>query len=345
MRGILKSSFASSNTRSRRALRVLLYVVIAAVVLIAAFVLDSMRYMDNIKIMKAKNWGWPDNDIIPTYSDLHYGSYKDKHLLLDIYMPMHSASPGKPAPLIIVTHGGGWQIGSKEVIEPGVFYLLKHGYAIASINYSYSTEAIWPVQGEQVKGAVRWLRANATKYNLDPGRFASFGGSAGGQLSSFLGTTNGMTRYDSELYGNMNEASNVQASVAWYAPTDFFLDYEFSLLNLLFLDGNKANPGSSFGKLLGGSVNSKKKLAADASPIAHISRDTTVPFLLMHGEADRMVPAGHSVAFDEKLKSFGIRSELYVYKNYLHADMRFMTDENMAKVLKFLNEALNVSWK
>jgi dipeptidyl aminopeptidase/acylaminoacyl peptidase len=78
------------------------------------------------------------------------------------------------------------------------------------------------------------------------------------------------------------------------------------------------------------------------SPYHHISTETTVPFLLMHGEADRIVPPEHSIEFDEKLKSLGIRSELHVYEGYLHADMRLMADENMERVRKFLDEVLNV---
>jgi acetyl esterase/lipase len=342
MKEVMKVN-AKPKKKRKIVLRVLLYLLIAIIALFAVFIVDTIRYMDNIKIMKAENWGWPDSNIEPTYKDLQYGSYNGEALLLDIYIPDQVTLREETYPLVIVTHGGGWQVGSKEVFEPGVYYLLKHGYAIASVNYTYSTEAKWPVQGEQVKGAVRWLRANADAYDLDTNRFASFGGSAGGQLSSFLGTTNGLKQYDSETHGNMDYSSEVQAAVAWYAPNDFFLDYEFSFLNLFFLDGNKANPNSGFGVLLGGSVNKNTELAKDASPYYHISPETTVPFLLMHGAADRIVPPGHSIEFDEKLKSLGIRSDLYVYEGYLHADMRFMSDENMDNVLLFLNDVLDVS--
>ena len=302
--------------------------------LLAIFIIDVKPYIGSLKNLLRKNWGWPDNPVKPTFKDVKYGSYRDQDLLLDIYLPDTSEDA---YPLIVFLHGGGWKLGNKELIEPGLFYLLKKGYAFASIDYTLVAQAHWPLQGEEVKGAVRWLRANAKQYHLDQERFAAFGGSAGGQLASFLGTTNGVKKYENEAYGNMQYSSNVQAAIVWYSPNDFLLDYEFSFLNLLY-DGNKSNLNSSFGLLLGGSVNQKRELAKDASPYYHISRETTVPFLLMYGGNDKIIPVENGIEFDKQLKSLGIRSDFYILKGLYHVDLQYMTDGNMRKVEKFLDE-------
>lgn len=209
---------------------------------------------------------------------------------------------------------------------------------MASIGYSLSGEAQWPTQGYQIKGAVRWLRANAHRYHIDPDKFIAFGGSAGGHLASFLGTTNGLKEFDSAEYGNMEYSSNVQGVVAWYAPTDLLLKYNFSILNLLVLDGNRLNPRSPRGKLIGGAVSLNTNIAQKASPQYYISSNTTVPFLIMHGNKDVIVPVEQSLSFYKKLQNAGIKSELVILKNYRHVDIRFNNQENMRIVIEFIND-------
>ncbi len=203
-------------------------------------------FLDNVPVVKTmrnmlfkERWGWPANSVSPTHRDLKYAAFGGKELLLDLYLP---DSGEAPYPLIVFLHGGGFLMGDRALIEPGTFRLLDKGYAVASIEYSLSAEAKWPTQGQQIKGAVRWLRANAGKYRLDADRFAAFGGSAGGHLASFLGTTNGLAEFESEAYGNIDYASDVQACVAWYPPNNFLHRHRFSFnVLLLFGDANKSN--------------------------------------------------------------------------------------------------------
>ena len=106
------------------------------------------------------------------------------HVLLDLYLP--EKAPATPLPLVVWVHGGGWSKGSKE--NPPLAWLAAEGYAVASINYRLSWLARWPAQIDDVRAALRWLRANAAKHGLDPGRIAVAGGSAGGHLAATAGT-------------------------------------------------------------------------------------------------------------------------------------------------------------
>lgn len=306
-------------------------------VILSFIAIDFFPYIPTIVTMARKNWGWPNNPITPDYSDLVYGIYQEKNLTLDIYLPK-GKEENSPFPLIVFIHGGGWFMGNKKLIEPGIFRLIKEGYAVASIGYSLSGEAQWPTQGYQIKGAVRWLRANAYRYHIDPDKFIAFGGSAGGHLASFLGTTNGLTEFDSAEYGNMEYSSSVQGVVAWYAPTDLLLKYDFSILNLLVLDGNRLNPRSPRGKLIGGAISRNTDIAQKASPQYYISPNTTVPFLIMHGNKDVIVPVEQSLSFYKKLQNAGIKSQLVILNNYRHVDIRFNNQENMRSVIEFIND-------
>jgi acetyl esterase/lipase len=141
------------------------------------------------------------------YRDLPYVTNGHQRQKLDLYIPKSE----EKLPLIIRIHGGAWLAGSKESEGPGDF--VRNGYAVASINYRLSQHAIFPAQIEDCKSAVRYLRANAQKYNLDPNRFAVWGASAGGHLAALLGTTGDVNEDVNEfdVGENLNVSSRVQA--------------------------------------------------------------------------------------------------------------------------------------
>ena len=138
---------------------------------------------------------------------------------LDLYLPQGDG----PFPLIVNVHGGGFMMGDKSdpPSQPAIAQFLANGYAVASIGYRLSAEAKAPAQIQDVKAAVRWLRANAAKYNLNPDKFAGFGGSAGGSLVALLGTSCGVAELEGADLGNSDQSSCVQAVVDWFGPTDF----------------------------------------------------------------------------------------------------------------------------
>ncbi|VEP16599.1 conserved hypothetical protein [Hyella patelloides LEGE 07179] len=242
--------------------------------------------------------------------DLEYASYEHqgetKSLLLDLYLPQTESNQSvEPLPLLIYIHGGGWREFSKEIC-PGKI-VAERGWAIACINYRYSTEAIFPAQIHDAKGAVRWLRANVEQYNFDPNRFGAWGASAGGHLSSLLGTSEGVANLEGN-HGNLNYSSSVQAVCNWYAPTDF------TQVKPAFTEAFSPEVSQKYREtpwylytvvttlLLGGSVAEKPELAQAANPITYIDSQDP-PFMVLHGDLDKIVPVSQSEILVTALQS------------------------------------------
>src|SRR5262249_27571146 len=147
----------------------------------------------------------------------------------------------------------------------------------------FSQDAIWPAQIYDCKAAVRFLRANAAKYNLDPDHIGVGGDSAGGHLAAVLGTTGDVGELEGGL-GNPGGSSRVQAVLDWSGPTDFTQIAQQSLPNSVL---KHDAPNSPEARLLGGPIEEKKELARTANPLTYIDKKTP-PFLIMHGDADRV---------------------------------------------------------
>jgi acetyl esterase/lipase len=253
--------------------------------------------------------------------DISYGPNGERNTL-DLYLPPSE----KPLPLIIWVHGGGWRSGSKAGGGPAL-RMAGRGYAVASINYRLSGMATFPAQIEDVKEAVRFLRVNAKKYNLDPDRFGAWGGSAGGHLVALLGTSGDVK----ELEGdgpNKEVSSRVQAVCDFFGPTD-----------LAKLVGNSTNAQSPVLKLLGGPVADKKAEAERANPITHISKKAP-PFLIVHGDKDTTVPLSQSELLHEALKKAGVESTLIVLPGAGHGGAAFNEPDTAKKIDEFFDKHL-----
>jgi acetyl esterase/lipase len=247
---------------------------------------------------------------IRVIKDLEYATYKyrgeNKKLLLDLYLPKQKSPELQP--LLIYIHGGGWREFNKELC-PGKMVAQK-GWAIACINYRYSTEAIFPAQIHDSKAAIRWLRANATKYNFDPNKFGAWGASAGGHLSALLGTSEGVVSLEGNL-GNLNYSSAVQAVCNWYGPTDFTrVTPAFTEpISPQVLTEYRDRPWYLYTVvttlLLGGSVANNQKLARTANPITYIDRYDP-PFMIVHGDLDEIVPVSQSELLVSALQSHDV---------------------------------------
>ena len=217
---------------------------------------------------------------------------------LDLYIP----DGGENLPLIIWIHGGAWRGGSKEHYAPMEY--LKAGYAGASINYRLSQHAIFPAQIEDVKAAVRWLRANAETYRLDPNRFAAWGSSAGGHLVAMLGTAGDVKEF--EVGENLEVSSRVQAVVDYFGPTDFLQMDAHRLPDGLVHDA----PDSPESQLVGGPIQEHKDRVARANPITYVSEDDP-PILIIHGDQDKLVPYHQSVSLKDALEAVGATVTFY----------------------------------
>jgi len=202
--------------------------------------------------------------------------------------------PKDPMPAVLLIHGGGWSGGTHKGYLP--WNLVQHGYFIAAVEYRLSGEAPWPAQIEDCKLAVRWLRANAAKYHVNPDRIGCMGHSAGGHLVSCLGTLGDVAELEGSG-GYPGVSSHVQAVVDEAGPTDFLPEGRPTLGTEM-----KDHPGLI--KLFGGTYADKKAAWEQASSSRHVTKDTP-PFLVVHGEIDRLVPIAQAekmVAALEKQK-------------------------------------------
>lgn len=229
--------------------------------------------------------------------DLEYACVGDRSLCLDLYLP--DVEP-RPLPVIVYIHGGAWREGSKA--HPRALRFLSEGYAVASIGYRLSREAIFPAQIHDCKAAVRWLRANAEAYGLARDRVAAWGESAGAHLASLLGTSAGVAELEGEL-GHLEQSSSVSAVCSWFGPSD--------LLRMNDVEGvmDHDAPDSPESQLVGAPIQSRPDLVARANPITYVT-DGAPPFLLMHGSADRVVIANQSERLHAALAAAGASSTL-----------------------------------
>lgn len=230
--------------------------------------------------------------------DVVYASVGDKDLLLDLYLPSHAAGP---VPVILAVHGGAWRKGSKE--NPHALRMVERGYAVASITYRLSLEAIFPAQIHDCKAAVRWLRAHAGQYDLDPGRIGAWGGSAGGHLVALLGTSAGVEALEGTL-GHSDQSSEVQAVCDFYGPSDF--------LRMNDLPGtmDHESADSPESQLIGAPIREQPDRVARANPITYID-GTEPPFLIIHGQQDKTVLINQSELLHAALQSAGVSSTFH----------------------------------
>lgn len=230
--------------------------------------------------------------------DVTYCSVNGIDLKMDVYYPKTITTP---AVGLIYIHGGGWTGGDKDedIGMSDMFELNARGYVTFSINYRLAPQTKIQNQIEDVKCAVRSIRANAAHYGIDPKKIGAWGSSAGGHLVSLLGTS-GDKEFASGMY--LDQSSRVQAVTDMFGPTD-----------LEKLMGNNARAAGG----LFGAKTMSDPLIANLNPIQHVSKDDP-PFLIMHGDQDTVVPLSQSQIFYDALKAGGVNVSFIVVKNAEH---------------------------
>ncbi|WP_119067128.1 alpha/beta hydrolase [Aggregatilinea lenta] len=214
-------------------------------------------------------------------------------LRLDVYEPEQADGP---RPAVVVVHGGAWFQGDKSTYAFGWHdrWLAAQGYVVFDVQYRLSGR--WPAPLNDVKCAIRWVRANAARYGVDPGRIALVGRSAGAHLALMAAYTAGDPAYAAGCFsGEGAPEDEVQAVVASYAPSDLRLW--------------SAEPGGAIAALLGGLPDEIPDLYASASPVSHV-RSGLPPTLLIHGQRDRLVPPAHSELLANHLRAAGVKTVL-----------------------------------
>jgi acetyl esterase/lipase len=233
--------------------------------------------------------------------DIEYVPGGDPAQRLDLYLP---DQPGeKPLPLIVWIHGGGWKGGSKSGCP--MLGMLQRGYAVASVEYRFSQKSVFPAQIQDCQAAIRWLRANSRKYNIDPDHIGISGNSAGGHLVALLGTAGGKKAF-APVGGNEDQSDRVQAVCDFYGPTDFN-----TVMQQAAEDKNARNiykfntPGDPYSDLIGAKLGEDKQKCDAVSPVHYVSSDNP-PILILHGTMDVHVPFAQSEEFAAALKKKGV---------------------------------------
>jgi len=265
------------------------------------------------------------------HRNLSYGSAHKERNTLDLFVPKSD----KPLPLIVWVHGGAWAAGSKDGGNPAMKFL-EQGYAVAAINYRLSQHAVYPAQISDCKEAIRFLRANAKKYNLNPDKFGAWGSSAGGHLVALLGTSAGAKDLLLADSPHKDVSDAVQCVIDFFGPTD--------LLKMGAQAGAKSKfdhdgPNSPESKLVGGPIQQKKELAQKANPITYVSK-ASAPFLIVHGDADPLVPLGQSELLNDALKKARVPVELVTLKGAGHGGPQFNAKDVQAKCEAFFEKHL-----
>lgn len=255
--------------------------------------------------------------------DLVYTAPGGRPQLLDLYLPQ---GVNTALPVILWLHGGGWRIGDRHLAPDLARYFAERGFAMASIDYRLSGEAIFPAQIHDVKAAIRWLRAGADRYGFDGDHIGVWGSSAGGHLAALAGLT-GDGELEDEHHEHMDQSSAVQAVVDGYGPTDFLQQDEQRDLegkpsddpeSIQLPPGKRSADADSFeAQLLGAPILICPERVRAANPITYVKHGAP-PFLILHGLSDTAVPAHQSVLLYEALAAQDNEVTLYLVQGLGH---------------------------
>lgn len=245
---------------------------------------------------------------VPTYANVPYADLSERNIL-DIYVPKKAKGP---RPAVVFIHGGGWSFGDKSMVAPYADDLLARGFIVVSINYRYTNQEVFPANIHDCKGVIRFLRANAAQYSINPDRIGVFGESAGAHLAALLATSHGNETLEGTVGGNLEHSSRIQACGDFYGPTDFFawigenpeavgqLNVFFGF-NVLQVYENKDDPAYA----------DQVAIVNSANPITYVSPDDA-SFHIGHGDKDFTVPLSQSLLLQAALQAANVNVQLQI---------------------------------
>lgn len=260
------------------------------------------------------------------FNDVEYAMVDGMALRLDLHLV-----ESRQAPLIVWVHGGAWRGGSKSDMPLGP--LMDDGYSIASVDYRLSTVAPFPAMIHDIKAAIRFLRASAAHYGYDASRIAIAGGSAGGHLAALVGVTNGVKELEGKVGGNLDQSSDVQATMSLFGASNLM-----TILSQSKPQGLKMRV-PALQLLLDGQPTDKPELAKLASPVNHLDAKDP-PLLLVHGDADPQMPPEQSKELAEACKKAGVSVQLEILPGAVHGGKVFYDETRTALMKAFLDKAL-----
>lgn len=274
------------------------------------------------------------------YEQVPMRGYPNVAMKMDILQPQKRTAP---LPAIVFITGGGFVNANKDNGAQLRMHLAEHGYVVASIEYRVAPTARFPEPLEDVKASIRYLKANAQKFHIDPARVGVIGGSAGGYLSAFAGTTSGTTTFDTG--DNLDVTSDVRAAVDLYGLSDLTqigADYDAETqarhrspgaTEALWVNGSPVFGGAD------GGIPAHPEAAAAANPINYIWRKSA-PMLLMHGTADTVVSPSETDLLYQALQTARIPSERYLVENAQHGGVYWVQDKVLDIITNFFDRYL-----
>ena len=262
-------------------------------------------------------------------TEIEFARVGERSLKLDLYLPDAEV---KNPPLIVYVHGGAWRAGSRDKVPVRV--LVDAGFAIASVDYRLSPEAVFPAQVHDIKAAIRFLRKNADAHGYDPKRIATAGSSAGGHLAALVGVTNGHSVLEGDVGEDGDQSSDVQAIVSFYGAS-----------NLTTILSQSTPHGLSvrvpaLELLLGGAPEEKSSLAELASPVFHVDAKDP-PLFLIHGDQDPQMPVNQSLELVGAYEKAGASVRLEIVHGGTHGGEGFYTADQLAEVAAFLRSSFH----
>lgn len=256
--------------------------------------------------------------------DVVYGKVGDRELKLDVLRPLQT--PDAPMPAVVWIHGGGFKSGRKEHDLPKLVPLAQAGFYCVTVSYRLIDEAPFPAAIQDCKCAVRYLRAKAADLHVDPDRIGAWGFSAGGNVVAMLGTSGDVKALEGDG-GWADQSSRVQAVCTWAGIFDFLsLDKKALMGREDQLEG-----------LFGGPIEEHRDLAAQASPLTHVSKDDAA-FLVVRGERDPKIPLAQAPAFVDALRRAGVETVFHSLPNAGHGGPGF--EKEIDEAVAFFNAKL-----
>jgi acetyl esterase/lipase len=264
--------------------------------------------------------------MVRTVRDIPYATVDGKTLGLDLYLPARTSPP----PLLVWIHGGAWRSGSKASVPAG---LTQGGFAVASVDFRQSTEARFPAMVHDIKGAIRFLRANAAKYGYRTDRIAIGGDSSGGHLAVLVGVTAGNAELEGTVGGNAGQSSAVQAILDYYGATN---------LTTILAQSTPFGLGvrkPALDLLLGAQPEDVKPLAELASPVLHVDAKDP-PLLIFHGDQDPQMPINQSIELQGAYEKLNIEASFIAVHGAAHGGQVFYTGANLERAKEFLKRTI-----
>ncbi len=270
----------------------------------------------------------PVPDSVVFEKNIEYSNPDDQHLQLNMARPKAGSGP---FPAVICIHGGGFRAGTRDGFDGLCIQLAERGYVAVTVSYRLAPKYQFPAAVYDVKAAVRWMRANAAKHNIDPKRIGTTGGSAGGHLAQFLGVTSDVQEFEGDG-GNADQSSSVNCVVNFYGPSDFTKSYDASV------DAAEVLP-----LFLGGNLQQQRHRHIQASPLYWITPNAA-PTLCIHGTKDNYVAHEQAVWLVDRLKASDVDATLMTIEHGDHG-FRASSPEVKAQIenarFEFFDKFLN----